>query len=338
LASTSAAKLSPGDLENVYWKLVEDIEEIQRNPKRKRSGFLMRVPLLPAAVVQRAASALSFAFLPPVAVVMLCLILAATFYALSSGMLPEWSFESLCWVWPLFGISVCMHEFGHASACAYYGIPPKEIGFTIYLVWPAFYSDVSGAWQLRRLQRAVVDIGGVYFQLIIAGVYTILYAATGWEPLTVAILVTVGSVLFSLNPVFKWDGYWLMSDLLGVTNLAEQRWRILRHVTYKLRGKTAAPLPWSWAVLIFLALFTLASIVIWGLFLWVLFPVFMELLADYPSRLLDFAERIGNGAFLPTREDVRVLITSTFLGVVLVLSIIRAVRGTRRLLSKRQAP
>ena len=60
----------------------------------------------------------------------------------------------------------------------------------------------------------VVDLGGVYFQLLMGTLYAVALAATGWAPLRTALVLVAGSCLFSLNPILKQDGYWIVADSL----------------------------------------------------------------------------------------------------------------------------
>lgn len=114
------------------------------------------------------------------------------------------------------------HELGHASACRRYECPHGDIGFALYFIYPAFYTDVTKVWRLPRLKRAVVDLGGVYFQAIIFVVLTP-YVLLTHDLFTLRLLWAMNFMMFfTLNPIFKMDGYWLLSDLSGLSNLHEQ--------------------------------------------------------------------------------------------------------------------
>jgi putative peptide zinc metalloprotease protein len=116
-------------------------------------------------------------------------------------------------------LSGLIHELGHTTACRYFNCPHGAIGFGLYVIFPAWYADVSKAWRLQRRQRAVVDLGGVYFQaLMLIGVDLYALASGSPDALKLIWLVTF-TMLFTLNPVFKFDGYWLLSDLSGLHNL-----------------------------------------------------------------------------------------------------------------------
>ena len=64
--------------------------------------------------------------------------------------------------------SAGLHEVGHAAACRYGGGRPGGMGAGIYVVWPAFYTDVTDAYRLPRRARLRTDLGGLYLNAVIA--------------------------------------------------------------------------------------------------------------------------------------------------------------------------
>ncbi len=129
----------------------------------------------------------------------------------------------------VFFLSSLFHELGHLSACQRYGALYKEMGIGIYFYFPVFYSDVTDAWKLKRKQRAVVDFGGVYFQLLLLPFLQVLHVITGSAAFIFVIYFLNLNIAATLNPFLRFDGYWLLSDLLGVPNL---RKRSKEMVTY----------------------------------------------------------------------------------------------------------
>ena len=72
----------------------------------------------------------------------------------------------------VFGLGVAsagFHEIGHAAACRYGGGRPGGMGAGIYVVWPAFYTDVTDAYRLPRRARLRTDLGGLYFNAVDRG-------------------------------------------------------------------------------------------------------------------------------------------------------------------------
>lgn len=129
--------------------------------------------------------------------------------------------------------STGFHECGHAAACRYSGAVPGGMGAGIYLVWPAFYTDITDTYRLNRAGRLRTDLGGVYFNAIFALALAAAYFSTGWAPLLVAVLSVNLEIVQQLLPTLRFDGYYLMADLVGVPDLYRYIGPILSH--YLLR-------------------------------------------------------------------------------------------------------
>lgn len=264
-------QVTAAEVEAAYQRVVKRIAEIEERTERSKGGFWFRRRLVPGAVVSRIATVFSVAFRPAVALVLVAAILAAV--GLATRFVLNIQPGHFWWSYGLFVASLMAHETGHASACARYGARPGDIGLTTYFIYPSFYCDVSAAWELKRWQRVVVDLGGVYFQLIFGAGCAVAYALTSWEPLGGALVFIAGSCLFSLNPILKFDGYWVVADALGVTNLAQQPSRIMRYLVGRARGQAVRPLPWPPLVSGVLMIYSVVSVCFWVWFLWRLFPV-----------------------------------------------------------------
>ena len=96
--------------------------------------------------------------------------------------------------------STLFHEFGHAAACRYGGATPGPIGMALYIIYPAFYTDVTQSYRLGRAGRVRTDLGGVYFNAIFALVLTALYAQTSFAPLLLAIVLVHLELVQQLLP------------------------------------------------------------------------------------------------------------------------------------------
>jgi len=134
--------------------------------------------------------------------------------------LPQLSLQNVAAVYLIMLPVIILHEIGHASASFRYGVKPKEIGFGFYFIFPVFFSNVTNIWQLDKLKRIVVNLGGIYLQLIVNVLLIFLYTRQGANPLIfMLIIINVGSIIGSLNPFFRYDGYWILSDSIGIPNL-----------------------------------------------------------------------------------------------------------------------
>jgi putative peptide zinc metalloprotease protein len=125
-------------------------------------------------------------------------------------------------------VSAFFHECGHAAGCRYGGARPGRIGVGIYLVWPAFFTNVTDSYRLSRAGRLRTDLGGLYFNLIFMLVLAAFYAATSAEILLLVIAITHLEMLEQLLPFVRFDGYFILSDLVGVPDLFARVTPVLR--------------------------------------------------------------------------------------------------------------
>jgi putative peptide zinc metalloprotease protein len=156
---------------------------------------------------------------------------AISFVISLSGLLPQiekitnTETQDSTWIVLLFAMFVLMlfHELGHAAASWHYGVEPKEIGMGVYLLFPVFYANVTGVWKLPAKQRVIVNLAGVYIQLlvnllIIGATYMIVDVY--WKTVSSQLaLVNLFSVIANLNPFLKFDGYWVVADIFRLPNL-----------------------------------------------------------------------------------------------------------------------
>src|SRR3954454_21866664 len=127
--------------------------------------------------------------------------------------------ELLLLVLALTVASAALHEIGHAAACRYGGGRPGGMGAGIYVVWPAFYTDVTDAYRLPRPARLRTDLGGIYFNAVVA-VFTLgAWLATGLDVLLLLIAIQMLEIVKNLSPVIRSDGYHILSDATGVPDL-----------------------------------------------------------------------------------------------------------------------
>jgi len=133
-----------------------------------------------------------------------------------------------------------VHEMGHASALVSNGCKQTEIGFGLYIYYPVLYTDVSEAWKLSRQRRALIDVGGVYFQSVFQFLLLSLFFINGSSVLIYFFLFNDLIMFRTMNPFLRMDGYWLVADLFGIYNLREQSTKLIQHYVRKLFGATRA--------------------------------------------------------------------------------------------------
>jgi putative peptide zinc metalloprotease protein len=130
----------------------------------------------------------------------------------------------------LSAVAGLFHECGHASGCRCGGARTGVIGFGIYLVYPSFFTNVTDSYRLSRAGRLRTDLGGLYFNLIFMLVLAGIYVGTGDELLLLVIALTHLEMLEQLLPFARYDGYYILSDLVGVPDLFARVLPILRSV------------------------------------------------------------------------------------------------------------
>ena len=122
----------------------------------------------------------------------------------------------------VFGLAIAsaaFHEIGHASAARYGGATPGGMGAGIYMVWPAFYTDVTDAYRLPRGARLRVDLGGIYFNAVVSVATFAAWFAWRVDALLLVIALQLLMIVKNLSPVIRSDGYHILADATGVPDL-----------------------------------------------------------------------------------------------------------------------
>jgi len=131
------------------------------------------------------------------------------------------------------------HELGHAYTATRYGCRVPTMGIAMILMVPMLYSDTSDAWKLTsRRQRAAIGAAGMVVECSLAAL-----AMFAWNFLdngvarSLAFIVATTSLALglaiNLNPFMRFDGYYVLSDMLGIPNLHDRacvfgQWQLRR--------------------------------------------------------------------------------------------------------------
>ena len=141
-------------------------------------------------------------------------------------------------------LAAVFHEFGHASALRYHGGRVGNMGVALYIVYPAFYTDVTDNYRLSRWARISTDLGGIYFHLVFAvalfGAYFIFHR----ELLLFCVLLIDLEIVEQFIPLIRLDGYWFLADLTGIPDFFSQMVPFLRtFVTTRMPASLYRRLP-----------------------------------------------------------------------------------------------
>lgn len=219
---------------------VENVPVPERNPYR---SLLLRVEIMRAPLVAAVSDRIGFLVggrSAALTILMAACILAVGLpRALTS--IRSASFETWIAALPIFLASALAHEIGHAAVAKRFGVAPGPVGAGLFVVFPVFFADVSAVWALSRRQRALVDLGGVHIQLLVAAGCMACLLVHRSPVLGVAFTMILLGVAASANPFFRNDGYWLMADLLDRPFLQRDAWSALRR-SITGRGQERDPL------------------------------------------------------------------------------------------------
>jgi putative peptide zinc metalloprotease protein len=171
-----------------------------------------------------------------------CVLLVCALY----NLVPHWSVLTLqfsenrifdpefLWLVPAaYVVTKAIHEFGHGVICKRFGGQVPEFGFMMLVMFPSPYVDASAAWAFpNKWQRIAVGAGGMMFELFVAALASFAWVWSVNQNQDNSILARlafnvmlssgVATVLFNANPLMRFDGYYILADLLEVPNLAQR--------------------------------------------------------------------------------------------------------------------
>lgn len=301
-SSQKQTHYSSDDILSLYKQCIEPI--LAEKPTKKRKGsFLWDTILIPANWVEKFLPIFRYFFQRKVVLFLLSCILTAEIFFIGGDLklhLGQVDIYLVLCVLLLFLCASLFHEFGHATAAHHYGAKQQGIGFGLYLNFPAFYTDVSDVWKLTRKQRVVVNFAGVYFQLIFLLPLFIVFFITHNNILKYFILTVNLNLAFTLNPFFKFDGYWIMSDMLGVPNLRARSKELFVYLWRRLRGTSELPPPFLFTIRrtekIAMIIYTCVVNLFFGYYFFYIFPIFIiAFFRNFPTLFNNLIHQIAQG-------------------------------------------
>ena len=144
------------------------------------------------------------------------------FSAASIGIFADYKWLWMLVIWVLLKI---IHEIAHGVACKRYGGTVNEAGVLLLLFTPMAFVNVTSSWRFaNRFHRIVVAAAGMYVELFISFLAIIVWAKSPDGVLAdicynIFIMASVTTILFNANPLMRFDGYYMLADSLGVTNM-----------------------------------------------------------------------------------------------------------------------
>lgn len=295
-------------------------------------GLHYRRDLFAAKTLAPIANALTIFFYRPVAIVLMTLVALA--HILAYRVIGfHWDIKAIQgpFFYLLLLVSVVIHELGHLAACRRWNCPHGPLGVGLYFLNPVFYVDVTAAWRLSRHQRAVVDLGGLYLQLLCAPLFWLGFLFTHDATYLYAIAVIDMVLLFNFIPMMKLDGYWLLSDLAGVPNLHARtgevityvvRWVLWRLGRLPMQPEKLAFAQWPLNVRLVVIAYVVLSLLNWPLMLLMMAMALVSGIATYPA--VWQAAIVAVGKAFQTHHYAALLpqFNALFLPILMVLNVI----------------
>lgn len=234
LAQLYAANLLYSDLPADSAKLFERYRQRREREIKSRLLNIMfaRIPLLDPDSFLKAAMPLIKLLISPVGAVLWLLVIgagikvavdnAAALQEQSQGVLSP---DNWFLLYLGFVLVKTVHEFGHAVMCRRFGGEVHTMGIMFMVFTPMPYVDATSSWSFRsRWQRVLVGAGGMIPELFLAACMMFVWANTGAGTLhslayNMMFVASVSTLLFNANPLMRFDGYYILSDLIDIPNL-----------------------------------------------------------------------------------------------------------------------
>lgn len=199
---------------------------------QKVNPFWIKLPFgNPDSIFRAVEPYLLWLFHPATVVISLGIMLVALITALSSwdqisagceGILAPDNWLLIFLTWAFLKV---IHEFAHGLACRANGGVVKETGLIFILLAPMAYVDVTSAWRIQsRWKRIAIAGAGMYVELLTASlaIFCLFFTESQIQRqllINVVVMASVTTIMFNANPLMRFDGYFILSDLMKIPNL-----------------------------------------------------------------------------------------------------------------------
>lgn len=216
---------------------------------------------------------------------------------LVAAMPPKLGWQTVAVIWSTVIFVTILHEFAHGLTCKHFGGDVHEIGVLMIFFTPCLYCNVSDAWLMpKKSHRLWITFAGGYCDLCVWALAVFVWRFTfpgtvpnilAWVTLTVC----SGRILINLNPFMRMDGYYIITDLVGVPNLRPQaNAYLMEHMRWLLWGAPKpAPRPRG------------LGLVCYGFVIWCFSLVFLDVIVLSLLKFVSSTSRVaglGMGVFL----------------------------------------
>jgi putative peptide zinc metalloprotease protein len=313
-------------------------------PVNRLNPFWLKIPLFnPDRLLDRILPAVRWIHSGPIIALSLCLFGVAVcalildwhrFVASANGVFAQSNWLSLAAAWLLLKL---IHEFSHAIVCKKHGGEVREMGLILVLFTPMAYVDVTSSWRFRsKWNRIHTAVAGMYVELIVAAFVAILWSRTRSVTMShlyfnIIFMASLTTLVFNANPLMRFDGYYILSDVLEIPNLYRLGQEYVRNLasgvflgarskTPPMRGvkgaiiKTYGIAAFTWRILVVVSLTIAASALFRGA--GIALAVF-GLLAWFGPAGLKLGRHLADELSMNPRRIARLFLTTTALGMLI---------------------
>ncbi|MDR1898242.1 MAG: hypothetical protein LBR10_15805 [Prevotellaceae bacterium] len=300
---------------------------LESTKTKKEDSLLFKIELVSKKQVEKFSNLLKYLFRKYLIIVFLSIFLAfEVLFVIFSSELLNLGTLNIYFVVGIIGLMLVfsfIHELGHASACKYFNVEHGEVGFGLYLNFPVFYTDVSNVWKLPKQQRIIVNLAGVYFQIIILNFIFCAYFLTYNNFIKYFIIASNIGLLSTLNPFFKFDGYWIASDLLGVANLRRRSREFISYMFNRLFKRNIQRKPYLLMMKkkekIFMAIYSIVVNFFFAFYVFYIIPVFLySFFLIFPNNVTQLVTSLSND-ISPSFNLIQAIFTQLLFFVLIIL-------------------
>lgn len=155
------------------------------------------------------------------------------------------TFADIVRFWLIFLVIGFFHESSHGLTCKHFGGEVHSMGLMFLYLAPCFYVDVSACWvSATRLQRLATIIAGIWIEMVMCGIAMIIWTNTPvGEPIhdfayEIILITGLAVIVINLNPLIKLDGYYFLTEWIGIPDLKERSTAFLsgwvQHLVFRL--------------------------------------------------------------------------------------------------------
>lgn len=200
------------------------------------------------------------------------------------------------WIWLALVVvfTKVLHELGHGLACKRMGGQCHEMGVMFLVLMPCLYCNVSDTWMItNKWSRAFIAAAGMYVELVVAAIATMVWwfsqpGLVNQLSFNIIVVSSISTLLFNGNPLLRYDGYYILSDILEIPNLRQKSSAILQRWMGRLfLGIPSRPDPFLPARNMWLfASYSIAAVVYRWLIMFSIFWFLYEVLEPYGAKII----------------------------------------------------